>query len=135
MLHPSKIESAFRMPILSKSSRTLFFNKFLVLNRAFSLEQLRLKSLKATSGWHKQVLAPKSSIPGTSSQLSLSIAWKCDDALMRTQLEQSLKMHTTSSRCDCILRLSPRLRVKLWVSIIDSCCTLRKSNPLSACRS
>ena len=44
MLHPSKIESAFRMPILSKSSRTLFFNKFLVFNRAFSLEQLRLKS-------------------------------------------------------------------------------------------
>ena len=73
MLHRSKIESAFRMPILSKSSRTLFFNKFLVLNRAFSLEQL--------------VLAPKSSIPGTSSQLSLSIAWNCDDALTRTQLE------------------------------------------------
>ena len=88
MLHPSKIESAFCMPILSKSSRTLFFNKFLVFNRAFSLEQLRLKSLKATSEWHKdQVLAPKSSIPGTSSQLSLSIAWNCDDALTRTQLE------------------------------------------------
>ena len=44
MLHPSKIESAFRMPILSKSPRTLFFNKFLVLNRAFSLEQLRSHS-------------------------------------------------------------------------------------------
>ena len=88
MLHPSKIESAFCMPILSKSSRTLFFNKFLVFNRAFSLEQLRLKSLDATSEWHKdQVLAPKSSIPGTSSQLSLSIAWNCDDALTRTQLE------------------------------------------------
>ena len=78
MLHPSKSESVFRIPILSKSSRTLFFNKFLVFNRAFSLEQLRLKSLKATSEWHKdQVLAPKSSIPGTSSQLSLSIAWNC----------------------------------------------------------
>ena len=88
MLHPSKSESVFRIPILIKSSCTLFFNKFLVFNRAFSLEQLRLKSLKATSEWHKdQVLAPKSSIPGTSSQLSLSIAWNCDDALTRTQLE------------------------------------------------
>ena len=88
MLHPSKSESVFRIPILIKSSRTLFFNKFLVFNRAFSLEQLRLKSLKATSEWHKdQVLAPKSSIPGTSSQLSLSIAWNCDDALTRTQIE------------------------------------------------
>ena len=59
-----------------------------VFSRAFSLEQLRLKSLDATSEWHKdQVLAPKSSIPGTSSQLSLSIAWNCDDALTRTQLE------------------------------------------------
>ena len=46
------------------------------------------ENFAATSEWHKdQVLAPKSSIPGTSSQLSLSIAWNCDDALTRTQLE------------------------------------------------
>ena len=49
MLHPSKIESAFCMPILSKSSRTLFFNKFLVFSRACSLEQPRIL-LRQASG-------------------------------------------------------------------------------------
>ena len=49
MMPPSKIESVFRMPILSKSSRTLFFNKFLVFSRACSLEQPRIL-LRQASG-------------------------------------------------------------------------------------
>ena len=83
-MHPSKIESVFRMPILSKSSNLVLQHVPGVQSR---MQLGAAENFAATSEWHKdQVLAQKSSIPGTSSQLGLSIAWNCDDALTRKHL-------------------------------------------------